>query len=290
MQQQPGILQPAEADSPSIGRRRFTEQRTACPAARASCSCSCQLMQWPSAEDFEVAVRTAAAVHRGACVLDVSAANCTDFEYGRYELVGRDLREVAEHWQPPDPAHSGEPQQLRLLHPLDPAHAACDLNGQNGIGRGAAVQAERQQQQQQHGERRQEQRPVQGLNVRGAHRLLEQVGRSVAALCIAHGVPSAFELRVELVNYKKVMLHLFNESTVVEKDLRQMSALLHVPLEPGAATAESQARYSALSAMVMDCKGSRTVLQDARVFVKTICTLNRHPAARAPARLLVRSA
>jgi hypothetical protein len=25
MQQQPGILEPAEADSPSIGRRRFTE-------------------------------------------------------------------------------------------------------------------------------------------------------------------------------------------------------------------------------------------------------------------------
>jgi hypothetical protein len=33
--QQPGILQPAEADTPSIGRRRFTEQGAAAAAAAA---------------------------------------------------------------------------------------------------------------------------------------------------------------------------------------------------------------------------------------------------------------
>ena len=45
-----------------------------------------------------------------------------------------------------------------------------------------------------------------------------------------HGVYDAFELRAELINYKKALYHLYLEAMAVEKDLRQLSALLHCSL------------------------------------------------------------
>lgn len=111
------------------------------------------------------------------------------------------------------------------------------------------------------------------------------VGVAVRRVCASHRVAAAFDLRVELVNYKKVVLHLFNEGGVVEKDLRQLSALLHCPLGEGSAPRPAQRAYAALATAVMDAKGSRTAMQDARVFTKTICTLSRHPAAQPKKRL-----
>ena len=40
----------------------------------------------------------------------------------------------------------------------------------------------------------------------------------------------AFELRAEFINYKKALYHLYLEAMEVEKDLRQLSALLHCSL------------------------------------------------------------
>eukprot|EP01051_Picozoa_sp_SAG22_P026144 SAG22_NODE_8100_length_683_cov_0.955479_1_plen_118_part_10 len=40
------------------------------------------------------------------------------------------------------------------------------------------------------------------------------IAAAVQQLCAAHGVEAAFRVRVELVNYNKVMLHLCNESTL----------------------------------------------------------------------------
>ncbi len=121
--------------------------------------------------------------------------------------------------------------------------------------------------------------------LQAANALPSCVGAAVRRVCASHRVAAAFDLRVELVNYKKVVLHLFNEGGVVEKDLRQLSALLHCPLAEGAAPRPAQLAYASLSAAVMDAKGSRTAMQDARVFTKTICTLSRHPAARPKKRL-----
>lgn len=121
--------------------------------------------------------------------------------------------------------------------------------------------------------------------LQAANALPSSVGAAIRRVCASHRVAAAFDLRVELVNYKKVVLHLFNEGGVVEKDLRQLSALLHCPLAEGAAPRPAQLAYASLAAAVMDAKGSRTAMQDARVFTKTICTLSRHPAARPKKRL-----
>jgi hypothetical protein len=168
----------------------------------------------PAEAAFTAAVRAQAARHRGLCALDLTLENVADFEYGRWQLVGRDL---------------GELQAAGAMPP--------------------------------------------------------RMGATVRRVCAAHRVGAAFDLRVELVNYKKVVLHLFNEGGVVEKDLRQLSALLHCPLADGSAPRPAQRAYAALAAAVMDAKGSRTAMQDARVFTKTICTISRHPAARPKQRL-----
>jgi hypothetical protein len=44
----------------------------------------------------------------------------------------------------------------------------------------------------------------------------------LASILEEHGVPRAFEVRRELVNFKKVCLHLFQNNTVLEKELRQV--------------------------------------------------------------------
>ena len=169
---------------------------------------------WLAAAEFAATVRQQAGQHRGLCALDLTVENVADFEYGKWALAERDLRELTA---------SG----------ALPAHVAATLR----------------------------------------------------RVCASHRAAAAFDLRVELVNYKKVVLHLFNEGGVIEKDLRQLTALLHCPLTPGSAPPDAQRAYTSLASAVMDAKGSRTAMQDARVFTKTICTIWRHPASRKKSRL-----
>ena len=46
---------------------------------------------WLDQKGFEAAVRAAAAGQRGLCTLDLTLKQFVDFEYGRYELIRRDL-------------------------------------------------------------------------------------------------------------------------------------------------------------------------------------------------------
>merc|ERR1711969_149969 len=50
--------------------------------------------RWLDETAFAAAVRAQAARHRGLCALDLALENVSDFEYGRWTLVRRDLREL----------------------------------------------------------------------------------------------------------------------------------------------------------------------------------------------------
>ena len=104
-----------------------------------------------------------------------------------------------------------------------------------------------------------------------------------------HGVYDAFELRAELINYKKALYHLYREGMEVEKDLRQLSALLHCSLTSPASNtrapadqdaqersgsggqvsqdaaagvdAGQRAKYLLLCETLMECKGTILALQ-----------------------------
>ena len=62
------------------------------------------------------------------------------------------------------------------------------------------------------------------------------VWQRVDSLMHEHGVYDAFELRGELINYKKALYHLYQEAMALEKDLRQLSALLHCSLSAAPAS------------------------------------------------------
>ena len=111
------------------------------------------------------------------------------------------------------------------------------------------------------------------------------VWQRVDSLMHEHGVYDAFELRGELINYKKALYHLYQEAMALEKDLRQLSALLHCSLSaapasvaPGqtGAAADQRDKYVKLSEALMACKGTVLALQDARSFTKAICSVPRH--------------
>ena len=104
-----------------------------------------------------------------------------------------------------------------------------------------------------------------------------------------HGVYDSFELRAELINYKKALYHLYREGMEVEKDLRQLSALLHCSLSSPASNtrapadqdaqelsgsggqvsqdaaagvdAGQRAKYQLLCETLMECKGTVLALQ-----------------------------
>jgi Mg2+ and Co2+ transporter CorA len=98
------------------------------------------------------------------------------------------------------------------------------------------------------------------------------------------GVDQAFASRRELISFKKVCLHLFQQILEVEKDLRQLSTfffcdLLAVDSDMDANEADelriSQDRYRELSQSMNHCKGLMQATHDARFFTK-VCDRPRH--------------
>eukprot|EP00439_Symbiodinium_sp_Y106_P024433 s7257_g2.t7 len=149
----------------------------------------------------------------------------------------------------------------------------------------------------------------------------EKLAQRILA-CFKEEVQTCLAVRRELINFKKLCLHLWQTATGLEKDLRQLAsfyysrvadadaqekaakaaistAKLSTEEDPQEATdasssqqipsqdppplsAQRRHRYIGISNALNDCRGAVAAVFDARHFSKAICALPRHPASGVP--------
>ena len=124
------------------------------------------------------------------------------------------------------------------------------------------------------------------------------------ALGLCDSVKTAFALRRELCNLKKVALHLYHDACDHETSLKQLASYFYADeqnSDGGAACAHKSAhqrglcaggdaaaeegmaaftpseRYKSICRALSYCRGARAALHDARQLLKAICSLPRHP-------------
>eukprot|EP00929_Paragymnodinium_shiwhaense_P062013 TRINITY_DN30961_c0_g1_i2.p1 TRINITY_DN30961_c0_g1~~TRINITY_DN30961_c0_g1_i2.p1 ORF type:complete len:676 (+),score=90.79 TRINITY_DN30961_c0_g1_i2:102-2030(+) len=91
------------------------------------------------------------------------------------------------------------------------------------------------------------------------------------------GVPRAFRVREELVNYKKVSLHIHEQGVQLERSLGQVAAFFREgERSPGGFWVHTE-RRTTLSDAHTQCKGRCQASFDARHMGKHICCVPRHP-------------
>lgn len=109
----------------------------------------------------------------------------------------------------------------------------------------------------------------------------EEVAEQLAT-CLHEPVAASLAVRRELINYKKLCLHMWQRGLVVEKDLRQLASFFYCDLINDEPPLEKRARYATLSSSMNECHGAVVALHDARYFGKAICNLPRHPKSGVP--------
>eukprot|EP00928_Gymnodinium_smaydae_P045933 TRINITY_DN30578_c0_g1_i1.p1 TRINITY_DN30578_c0_g1~~TRINITY_DN30578_c0_g1_i1.p1 ORF type:complete len:725 (+),score=86.55 TRINITY_DN30578_c0_g1_i1:47-2221(+) len=112
--------------------------------------------------------------------------------------------------------------------------------------------------------------------------------------CVRDEIQTCLAVRRELINFKKLCLHIWQAGSVVEKDLRQLTSFFfcHVVNEGAEECMEQQEplseeqvqhrRYVELAKSLQSCRGCVAALFDARHFSKAICAFPRHPDTGAP--------
>jgi len=111
----------------------------------------------------------------------------------------------------------------------------------------------------------------------------EKLAQSALALLGSLGVCEAFRLREELVNYKKVLLHVHQQGLSVERSLCQLASFFHeerVKCDGG--FSRPSTRRGEIADAVMQCKGRCEATYDARQIGKLLCNLPRHPEKGRP--------
>ncbi|CAK0819958.1 unnamed protein product [Prorocentrum cordatum] len=108
--------------------------------------------------------------------------------------------------------------------------------------------------------------------------------RTVLDLLGTLAVREAFRVREELVNYKKVLLHVHQRGLDVERRLAQLASFFHEERErcDGGFSRPSERRAKITDAR-MECKGRCEATYDARLLGKALCGLPRHPSSAAGA-------
>ena len=97
------------------------------------------------------------------------------------------------------------------------------------------------------------------------------------ALLIARGVDQAFRTKAELVNFKKVVLHLQNFFEAAESELSVFSAMLYVPHDSDGSTKEARKRDVQILKDLDECRGMLHVLREVRTWTAAICKVPRYP-------------
>jgi hypothetical protein len=101
--------------------------------------------------------------------------------------------------------------------------------------------------------------------------------RRAAALLAEHCVSDALRMRRELINFKKVMLHVHAAVVELDRELRRAAAVLYCKLST--ACAVDRERYSSVAAALAGLQGVALAASGGRRFTKAVCTIHRHPDA-----------
>lgn len=113
---------------------------------------------------------------------------------------------------------------------------------------------------------------------------------TAAAVCEAAGVADAYAIRRELVNLKKVLLHLFQAGVREDRTLAQLLTFFHCDLLAPTRAASvvlsaEQQRYQDIASIAANFRGAQRAVHDARDHCKAICLMPRHPHSPRPQRL-----
>ena len=106
--------------------------------------------------------------------------------------------------------------------------------------------------------------------------------------CFKDEVQTCLAVRRELINFKKLCLHLWQTATGFEKDLRQLTSFFFCRVADETPSSESspdesrRQSYITISNSLSECRGAVAAVFDARHFSKAICALPRHPASGVP--------
>jgi hypothetical protein len=107
--------------------------------------------------------------------------------------------------------------------------------------------------------------------------LPSDVAEAAIEVLQASGVDDSFKVRRELVNYKKVCLNLSQKGLELDRELRQLSTFFRDRQQVEGYYTHSKMRTE-LNDALSGCKGTLGVVNDLRMFVKSVCCLPRHPA------------
>eukprot|EP00854_Cymbomonas_tetramitiformis_P012148 gene12148-14354_t len=118
--------------------------------------------------------------------------------------------------------------------------------------------------------------------------LPSKIVSTIETICGDHGIWSAFSVRKEMINFKKVLLHIMQDAFVLEKQLKRLCVFFFcdlVPTDEEPEDTEEQNRYRTLAGIFRRCKGALQVAFDSRNFTKLICGVHRHPDYELSAKL-----
>lgn len=100
---------------------------------------------------------------------------------------------------------------------------------------------------------------------------------------------SAFRLREELINMKKVAYHIQKSGNAIERSLAQLATFFREDVSsPESVDMQCWVhsdRLTAISETRMRCKGACAAISDARALAKNICCVPRHPSKGRPSKL-----
>jgi len=106
--------------------------------------------------------------------------------------------------------------------------------------------------------------------------LPKEVVAEVLMVCAEHHVSDCFAVRNELVNFKKLCLHLYHEFQILDGSLRRFSSMFFCDVVNTSLGDPELCRYTKLCGATMHCKGHMRVLLDLREQCKYICSIPRH--------------
>ena len=105
------------------------------------------------------------------------------------------------------------------------------------------------------------------------------LAKTVLDLLGTLGVREAFRVREELVNYKKVLLHVHQRGLDVERRLAQLASFFHEERERcDGGFSRHSARRAKITDARMECKGRCEATYNARLLGKALCGLPRRPS------------
>ena len=110
-----------------------------------------------------------------------------------------------------------------------------------------------------------------------SHILSEAQRAEALTILTESGLQGAFSVRRELINFKKLMLHVATKSINIEKALRRLSTFFYRNGRDGDGDPAERSRHNDIQLALNSCTGLVRGAHDARAICKAICCLHRLP-------------